>query len=38
MFTLFLLAFAARVVGGIAAKLNQLFQELMAQMLAPRAA
>jgi hypothetical protein len=38
MFALFLLAFAVRIVGGIAAKMNQLFQELMAQMLAPKAA
>lgn len=38
MFALFLLAFAIRVVGGIAAKLNQMFQELMAQMLSFKAA
>lgn len=38
MFALFLLAFAVRVVGGVAAKLSQLFQELLAQYLMPKAA
>ena len=38
MFALFLLAFAVRIVGGIAAKLSQLFNELMAQYLMPKAA